>query len=146
MFNHHSLIPWDHFRVDKKNSGDHFGVDFGIISRLGIILGSGSLRGLYRRWDNFGWVSCLASALSPVPLECSLKLKFSGICYLLIRWTLVLMTGLWWPMKIKQMFTDFFRPTATQCWRKVKKTCCWSKCLFSDKYIIFEVQSMWIHL
>ena len=47
MFNYHFLIPWDHFRVNKKKSGDHFGVDLGIICALEIISGSGSFRGLY---------------------------------------------------------------------------------------------------
>ena len=48
-------IPWrntipfqelieDHFRVDVKRNGDHFGVDLGIISGLGTISGSGSFR------------------------------------------------------------------------------------------------------
>ena len=46
------LFLGDHFGVDKKKSGDHFGVDLGIISGLGIILGSGSFRGLYRTPEN----------------------------------------------------------------------------------------------
>ena len=52
------IIPWrntipfqeligDHFRVDVKRNGDHFGVDLGIISGLKTISGSGSFRGLY---------------------------------------------------------------------------------------------------
>ena len=36
----------DHFRFDAKENGDHFGVNWGIISGLGIIYGSGSFRGL----------------------------------------------------------------------------------------------------
>ena len=43
MFNYHSLIPWDHFGVDKKKSGDHFGV--GIIS--------GSIWGSFQGWGSF---------------------------------------------------------------------------------------------
>ena len=41
------LFLGDHPGVDKKTSGDHFGVDLGIISGLGITSGSGSFRGLY---------------------------------------------------------------------------------------------------
>ena len=41
------MSTFDHFGVDLKTNGDHFGVDLGIISGLGIILGSGSFWGLY---------------------------------------------------------------------------------------------------
>ena len=57
MFNCHSLIPWGSFRGRQEEKWgsfrgwDHFGVNLGIISGLGIIPGSGSFRGLYRpRW------------------------------------------------------------------------------------------------
>ena len=58
MFNYHSIIPWGSFRgrqEDKWGSfrgWDHFGVDLGIITGLGIILGSGSFRGLYMPLGN----------------------------------------------------------------------------------------------
>ena len=54
MFNRHSIIPWGTFRGRQEEKWrslrgwDHFGVNLGIISRLGIISGSGSFRGLYR--------------------------------------------------------------------------------------------------
>ena len=53
MFNHHSLMPWGSFRGRQEEKWgsfrgwDHFGVDLGIISWLGIISESGSFRGLY---------------------------------------------------------------------------------------------------
>ena len=34
------LFLGDHFGVNKKKSGNHFGVDLGIISELGIISGA----------------------------------------------------------------------------------------------------------
>ena len=54
MFNHHSMIPWGSFRGRQEEKWgsfwgrDHFGVNVGIISGLGIISGSGSFQGLYR--------------------------------------------------------------------------------------------------
>ena len=54
MFNHHSLITWGSFRGRQEEKWgsfrgrDHFGVNLGIISGLGIISWSGSFRGLYR--------------------------------------------------------------------------------------------------
>ena len=41
------LFLGDHFGVDKKKSGDHFGVGIILGSIWGIISGSGSFRGLY---------------------------------------------------------------------------------------------------
>ena len=41
MFNHHSLIPWDHFGVDKKKNGDHFGVGISSGSIWGSVQGLG---------------------------------------------------------------------------------------------------------
>ena len=50
MFHHHSIIPWGSFRGRQEEKWrsfqgwDHFGINLGIISGLGIILGSGSFR------------------------------------------------------------------------------------------------------
>ena len=49
------MSTFDHFGVDVKTNGDHFGVDLGIISGLGIILGSGSFWGR----DHFGGCTVL---------------------------------------------------------------------------------------
>ena len=65
MLPRHSIILWGSFRGHREEKWgsfrghreekwgsfrgrDHFGVDLGIISELGIISGSGSFRGLYR--------------------------------------------------------------------------------------------------